>query len=176
MNARTQWSRQETGTAMVEMALVLPLLLLLVLGMVDIARALNYWNDTNQLAGEAARHAAVNRNPGQDAGQTLEQYVRCRAETREVRGPGVVCPGDPADPRYDSDSVQTALVVCRMPGPTDVGDPITIRVQTRYYVLPIVREAPVDSESFASIGLTGEATMRLEQKFTQTITECAPSA
>ena len=35
----------ESGQALVEFALVLPLLLLLVLGMVDFGKAYNYWND-----------------------------------------------------------------------------------------------------------------------------------
>ena len=158
--------KQQSGTAMVEMALVLPILLLLVIGLVDLARAMNYWNDTNQLAGEAARHAAVNRNPGSGSGLTFEQYVRSRAETAEVRdGTG---------------SVQSPLRVCRV-GPltatsNNVGEPITIRVQTRFNVIPLItasgEQAYGEGNSFGSIGLKGEATMRLEQTFTQTIPTC----
>jgi Flp pilus assembly protein TadG len=158
-------TRQQSGTAMVEMALVLPILLLLVVGLVDIARAMNYWNDTNQLAGEAARHAAVNRNPGSSSGLTFAQYIRSKAETAEVRD-------------GTSSSVQSQLNICkRTPQGTDVGDPITIRVSTRYYVIPLIKKATDDAyagNGFGSIGLTGEATMRLEQQFTQTLPDCAP--
>jgi Flp pilus assembly protein TadG len=56
----------DRGVAMVEMALVLPLLLVLLMGMLDFGRAINYWNDVNHIAGEGARFAAVNNNPGID--------------------------------------------------------------------------------------------------------------
>ena len=51
---------------MVEMALVMPILLFLALGIVDFGRAMNYWNDVNQIAADGARFAAVNKNPGED--------------------------------------------------------------------------------------------------------------
>lgn len=179
MHVRTSIRRQN-GAAMVEMALVLPILALLVFGLVDFARALNYWNDTNQLAGEAARHAAVNRNPGADLDppQSFEQYIRCGAETQEIRGPGVECPGEPTAP--GSDSVQSTLQICySAPNGTDVGDPLTIRVRNRFWVIPLVREAISDvsgDANFASLNLVGEATMRLEQRFTQELPECPASA
>lgn len=157
---------------MIEMALVLPILGFLLFGVVDFARALNYWNDTNQLAGEAARHAAVNRNPGAAANppQSFETYIRCRAETEEIRGPGVACPGEPTAP--GSQSVQSQLQICYLaPDGVDVGDPITIRVRNRFWLIPLVREAML--EDFASLNLVGEATMRLEQRFTQNLPPCA---
>ena len=51
----------ESGVALVEMALVLPVLLVLVFGMVDFARAMNYWVDGTHLANVTARYAAVNK-------------------------------------------------------------------------------------------------------------------
>ena len=51
---------------MIEMALVLPILLFLALGIVDFGRAINYWNDVNQIAADGARFAAVDKNPGED--------------------------------------------------------------------------------------------------------------
>ena len=80
--------RAERGTAVVEMALVLPLLLLLVLGIVDFGKAFNYWNDTNHLAAEGARFAAVNRTPG---GGDLKAYIKNQADTAELRGDARVC-------------------------------------------------------------------------------------
>ena len=55
--------RQE-GVALIEFALVLPLLLLLVLGVIDFGKAFNYKNDETHLANQAARYAAVNSCTG----------------------------------------------------------------------------------------------------------------
>src|SRR5262249_25698707 len=54
--------RDEGGTALVEFALIAPLLFLLIFGIIDFGRALNYYNELTQLAGQGARAAAVNRN------------------------------------------------------------------------------------------------------------------
>jgi Flp pilus assembly protein TadG len=53
--------RSERGQAVVEFALVLPILLLLIFGAFDLSRAYGYWNDVNQIAGERARAAATGR-------------------------------------------------------------------------------------------------------------------
>src|SRR5262249_11331792 len=55
--------RSERGTAVVEFALVAPLLFLLVFGIIEFGRILNAYNQLTQLAGQGARAAAVNRNP-----------------------------------------------------------------------------------------------------------------
>ena len=53
----------ESGQALPEFALVLPLLLVLLFGMLDFGKAFNYWIDTTQITSEGARYAAVNRKP-----------------------------------------------------------------------------------------------------------------
>src|ERR671935_3274307 len=84
--------RDDRGVALTEMALVLPLLLLLILGMVDFGKAINYWIDNTHLANEGARLAAVNKNPASTlpctsgAGATLQDYILQQAETVEQRG------------------------------------------------------------------------------------------
>jgi Flp pilus assembly protein TadG len=55
--------RDQRGTAVVEFALVAPILFLLVFGILDFGRALNYYNQLTQLAGQGARAAAVDQNP-----------------------------------------------------------------------------------------------------------------
>src|SRR5205823_4816497 len=76
----------ERGVALVEFALVLPLLLLLLLGMIDVGKAVNYWNDETHLANEAARYAAVNKNPGPQS--TLNQSILNQADTTELKNGG----------------------------------------------------------------------------------------
>ena len=83
---------KEQGTALFELALVLPLLMILLLGMLDFGKAFNSWIDETHLANQAARFAAVNHRP--DAGQTITQYVRNQATTPELKnGTGSVSPG-----------------------------------------------------------------------------------
>jgi hypothetical protein len=57
----------ERGTAVVEFAIIAPVLVALVIGILDFSRALNYYNDLTQLAGQGARAAAINRNPDETA-------------------------------------------------------------------------------------------------------------
>jgi len=54
--------RSESGEALLEIALVLPILLLLSLGMLDFGRAFHVKNIVDQAAREAARVAAVSNN------------------------------------------------------------------------------------------------------------------
>ncbi|MDP9285550.1 MAG: pilus assembly protein, partial [Actinomycetota bacterium] len=69
--------------ALVEFALVLPILLLVLFAIVDVGKAVSYWNDETHLAGEAARYAAVNKTPV--AGQTIEQAIKNQAITSELK-------------------------------------------------------------------------------------------
>src|SRR2546423_11636397 len=60
---RRPWAADERGVALIEFALVLPMVLLLLLGMIDVGKAVNYWNDETHLANEASRAIAVNNSP-----------------------------------------------------------------------------------------------------------------
>jgi Flp pilus assembly protein TadG len=77
--------RDERGVALTEFALVLPWLLLLLLGMVDFGKAINYWIDETHLANEGARFAVVNKNPG-GAARTLQQYLLDQVDSGELHG------------------------------------------------------------------------------------------
>jgi Flp pilus assembly protein TadG len=56
--------REDRGQALVEVALVLPILLLILFGITQFALALNSANDQTHIANEIARYATVNENPG----------------------------------------------------------------------------------------------------------------
>jgi Flp pilus assembly protein TadG len=164
--------RAERGTAMVEMALVLPILLFLALGIVDFGRAINYWNDVNQIAADGARFAAVNNNPGTDLTPQVtdfRQWLRTQAETGELKD-GTVAGGNPAncpDPMNTdecSQSVTSKLKVC-IESPTGepltIGNPIRVRVESSYNLVPFLGE----QTDFGSVAIRGEAVMRLEQNY-----------
>jgi Flp pilus assembly protein TadG len=75
----------ESGVALTELALVLPVLLVLVLGMIDFGKAMNYWIDETHLANTAARWAVVNYNPGGST-TAFQAYIRDHADSRELSG------------------------------------------------------------------------------------------
>lgn len=85
-NALARVINEERGAAVTEFALVLPLLLLLLLGMIDFGKAINYWIDETHLANEGARWAAVNNNPGSADGKTLQEYILDQADSGELHG------------------------------------------------------------------------------------------
>src|SRR5207247_6753449 len=82
---RTRLRTDESGQALVEFALVIPLLLLVLFAVLDFAKAFNYWIDETHLANEAARWAVVNNNPGSG---TLQQWTLSQADTGELRNGG----------------------------------------------------------------------------------------
>ncbi len=53
---------KESGQALIEFALALPLLILLVAGIVDFGLAMNTWNTTQNAAREGARIAAISNS------------------------------------------------------------------------------------------------------------------
>ena len=133
----------QKGTSLVEFALILPVLALILFGLLDFAKAFNYWNDQTHLAAEGARWAVVNSNPG--GSQSLQQYLRQQADTNELRGLAVVCVSFPNNPDTGTSG--------------QVGDPVTVTVKSQYSWLPFVSSRARLSPRAT---LTGSATMRLE--------------
>lgn len=55
--------RSERGQSTVEFALVLPIILVLVMGIIEFAKAFNYWEQTNQIASDTTRWIVVDQLP-----------------------------------------------------------------------------------------------------------------
>jgi TadE-like protein len=165
--------RDDRGTALVELALVLPILLILLLGMLDFGKAFNEWMNQTHLASEGARLAAVNYcpNPSSDgsgnltcdwssigcgsanANLCLAQYIDNQT-LGELKTGRVLGSSAPA---------QNAAQVCiSYPNGTNtqVGDPVHVTLQVRYQWLNYV----TTRLNVGSTQLTGSATMRLESK------------
>ena len=132
---------RESGQAVVEFAMVVPILCVLVLVLVDFGKGMNYWLDLNHVASEGARKAAVNMFPTAGEYQT---YMLDRLETSELKNGG-------------SNSVPTAatVAIC-LPEGGDVGDPVTVQISVGYHWIPFI--------SHADWQIRETATMRLEQK------------
>lgn len=147
MSPLTSITHDESGQALVEFALVLPLLLLLVLGMVDFGKAYNYWNDATHLTAEAARFAAVNRKPDPADPLSLQRQILNQADSVELRA-GLTSP-----------VVAPAQVCVDFPNGTQAfGDPVRVRMTFTYHFLPFIG-AKVGALTHT---ITSSTVMRLE--------------
>jgi Flp pilus assembly protein TadG len=110
----------QRGTALVEFALVAPLLFLLLFGVIDFSRLLNYYNEQTQLAGLGARAAAVSRNPDGTAasGTSIQTQL---AET------------------YAKGQLNKNTSVCiSFPDGSGVGNPVTVTATYQFKFLPLI--------------------------------------
>jgi Flp pilus assembly protein TadG len=146
----------EEGVALVEFALILPVLALMLFGMLDFGKAFNYWIDETHLANEGARWAVVNKNPA--ASGTLQQYIRQQATTPELRNGGTTSLANPV------------RVCIEFPdGTSDVGDPVRVTLTANYRWMGFI----AGETSLTETTITGSATMRLEAKPTNYAAGCA---
>jgi Flp pilus assembly pilin Flp len=141
--------RNEDGAALVEFALVLPLLLLLLIGMLDLGKAFNYWIDETHLANEGARYAAVNKNPG--PGASLQQSIKSQADSAALRDELEVCITFPGA------------------GGAVIGEPVQVRVSSNYTFLDFI----ADRLDVTDKTISSTSTMRLERTPTNLTPGCA---
>ena len=135
-------ARQERGAQLVEFAIVVPVFLLLVMGIIDFGRAYFSWIIITNGAREGARVAAV----GGDV-TAVEDRVES-AITGLARNAAPVCP-----PLADQDwCVETV----NLQGTR--GNPVTVQVRYNFrYILPAMANLTSNVFSF-----NAESTMRLE--------------
>lgn len=118
--------RNERGTALVEFALVTPLLFLLLFGIIDFGRALNYYNQITQLAGQGARAAAVNRAPDGTALSNSNLYEIQQQLVGKYTG---------------QPELKKGVVACITHVPSGPGDYVTVRVSYNFHFLPLISAA-----------------------------------
>jgi Flp pilus assembly protein TadG len=137
----------ESGQALVEFALVLPLLVLLLFGMLDFGKAYNYWNDATHLTAEGARFAAVNRKPDPASAQSLQLQLREQADTDELRNGGSAAVAAPAQ-----------VCIAFPNGTSAFGDPVRVSMTFTYTFIPLIG----DAAGFMTRTITSTSVMRLE--------------
>jgi Flp pilus assembly protein TadG len=123
----------ERGTALVEFALVAIPLFLILFGIIDFGRALNYYNDMTQLAGQGARFAAVNQEPcntgqvGCTPGNATASFQQDLAKWN------------------DSPELRNKVMVCikNNPSTTAVGSPVTVKVSYTFHFLSLISGIPI---------------------------------
>lgn len=152
---------RERGQALVEFVLILPIFMLLIFGVIEFGKALNYWIDTTHLANEGARYAAVNRWPScpdddtTPCAETLKDYLVARANTAELASGG-------------TSNVPTALKpgvrICFPEGAPTVGKAVRVTVKSTYK-LAVVNGmfGLVGLSQIGDIELSSSSTLRLER-------------
>lgn len=133
---------QERGQALVEFAVVLPVLILIILGIIYFGRYEDYSNQMTQLAEEGARWAAVNNNPSST--QTLQTYVQSQAQPELQAG--------------SSDVTSAAQIYIYYP----TGSSNAVGNQVRVCVVATVKY-PFFGVGGTSSTMAEAATMRIEQ-------------
>jgi len=137
---------RESGQALVEFALILPVFVVLVVGIIQFGVGLNYWLDMQRIANQGARWGVVNKFPQMTGG--------CLTD------PTIVCSGPNLQEYLAGEPVSGGLKPCvniSFPSSTsEVGDPVKVELAIPFTFVPILR--------LGTIKLTADATMRLEQK------------
>jgi Flp pilus assembly protein TadG len=136
--------QQERGVVLVEFAIVLPVLIMIILGILYFGRYENYANQETQLAETAVRYAAVNYQPsGTGCSATLQAYIKCQATSELQNG--------------SSDVTNPLSVWIYQPsGATySVGQPVRVCVSAT-----VAFPSPIGTPSAT---ITQSATMRIEQ-------------
>ncbi len=156
---------RQDGQGLVEFALIAPLLLMLVFGIIYFGIGLNYWLDMNRVANQGARQAAVNHWPtqcqrGETACNNFTSTTPCatvmatnsKARLQEV----LRC-------QTRNDATATICFPGKTPATATIGDPVKVKLSKPFTFFFMNR---------LSITLTGTATMRLEQLPTLLPGEC----
>jgi Flp pilus assembly protein TadG len=147
--------RQERGQALVEFAVVLPVLMLLIVGILTFGRYMDYTQQETQLASEAARSAGVNFNP--PGTETIQAYIASQATGELLNG--------------SSDVTSPIQVFLYYPTGSSnvVGNSVRACVTATVRLLPILG-------AVTSVQLVETATMRIEQLATNWATTDNPAA
>jgi hypothetical protein len=130
--------RCESGQALTEFLLVLPLVLALLFGIAEFGFALNATNDETHIANEVARYAAVNQDPG--GAESLQAWGKRQADQTGERE-GTLC--------------------ITFPSGATVGNPVKVEFRSTK-TWGAILTAPLGRPRLATTTIVGTAIMRLE--------------
>lgn len=132
---------------MTEFALILPVFVVIIAGLLGFGRVMFYWISANHLANETARWAAVDQNPDPAAypnpATALQEYARDNGGTLEFTD-ARVCIRFVAPPLPDGGDP-----------PAAIGGPVEVIVAKPFSFVPIL--------DIGTIMIRGSSTMRIER-------------
>jgi Flp pilus assembly protein TadG len=144
---------------MVEFALVVPLLLIIVLGVIDLGKALGYKNNETQMANSAARFATVNScaactSAGFTNQDQVRDYVKSTAPNELKNAPSGGSISAPVGITFEFPDGSAAHCI---------GDPVKVTVTAHYTFLHFLTL----NGALPSVGadITATTTMRLEKAY-----------
>ena len=134
-------ARDESGQALAEFAIILPVFLLVLFGVVQFSLAFNAANDQTHVANEVARFAIVNENPGAESLAAWGKKQLYTNYTNALNNEGKVC---------------IRFLKNNEGREREIGDPVEVEVTSTTNWLPLLKlEA-------TSTTIKGRAIMRLE--------------
>jgi Flp pilus assembly protein TadG len=147
----------EKGQALVEFALLVPVLLLIVGGIIQFGKAFSYWSQMNNVASETARQIVVDHLQGNNAptNQQFRQFAFDRFTGSELKD--LVNPSGTPDENH--------IKICfTPPAAPHKGNEVKVTIQTdNMEILPFVGISPFH--------LTSSATMRVEAEPDNTVND-----
>lgn len=144
----------EDGQALVEFALVLPVLLILLFGIVSFGVALNDWIDETQLVSEAARFAAVNVNPAVKEAKEQEEHTHTKVTPKTLL--------EWIKAQGDNSNVQQATATICSPE-SKVGEYVEVRLKYTYNWFKLSKVFELARHKFsADTPIESTARMRIE--------------
>jgi hypothetical protein len=146
MSRRARRCGDERGQALVEFALLLPLFLLLVVGIVQFALALNFWLDMQRVANQGARWAVVNEYPGCPRSGP---NTPCTPTLQDYLSSNKIAKGE-----------NYSVRIC-FPTTATIGEPVKVILKQPFAFSSILNFFSPGSP--IGLNMTADATMRLEQ-------------
>jgi Flp pilus assembly protein TadG len=130
---------------MTEFALILPIFMVIVAGMLGFGRVFFYWIQANHVANETARWAIVDDNPYQNLcpNGPITGAVGCQSLQQHA--------ANSSTSEFDSN---TTVCIQREGATLNIGDPVTVTVRKPFTFVPIL--------SIGKITVRASSTMRVE--------------
>jgi TadE-like protein len=137
--------RREDGVAMTEFALILPIFLVIVAGLLGFGRVFFYWIQANHVANETARWAVVDRNPYAPSCPSGPFTGAVGCQSLQQNG------ANSSSTEFNS---STRVCIQREGADLDIGDPLEVTVAKPFDFLPLL--------GIGKVTIQARSTMRVE--------------